>query len=240
MAKAIKKDRRWWRITKKIIGYWFILLLVLLIYGKWFNPPITFMQLGSVLTGQGLSRNYISANSIPYQVKLALIASEDQDYPNHGGFDWDAISKALKGQSKFGLGGTSTISQQVAKNYFLWHGWGPLRYVRKVLEFPLTKAIEVLWGKKRILNCYLNICEMGKGVYGIQAAAKKYFNKNASDLSRVEAAQIIASLPNPKIYTVKPMSKYVAWKHKWILQQMENLEGNSEIQKLINNDNIKK
>ena len=233
MAQKAKKDRRWWRITKKIFLYWGIFLLVLLVYGKWFNPPITCMQLGSVFAGHGLSRTYISNQMVPYNVKLALIASEDQGFATHAGFDWEAIQKALKGESKLGLGGTSTISQQVAKNYFLWHGWGPLRYVRKVLEFPLTKAIELLWGKKRILNCYLNICEMGTGIYGIQAAAKNYFNKDASQLTRTEAAQIIACLPNPKIYKVKPMSKYVSKKSQWILTQMTNIENIDAIQAII-------
>ena len=233
MALKAKKDRRWWRITKKIFLYWCLLLLVLLVYGKWFNPPITWMQLGSVITGHGLKRAYVSKTNIPYNVKLALIASEDQGFATHGGFDWDAISKALKGESKLGFGGTSTISQQVAKNYFLWHGWGPLRYVRKVFEFPLTKGIELLWGKKRILNCYLNICEMGDGVYGIQAAAKEFYNKDANQLSRTEAAQIIATLPNPKIYKLKPMSKYVAKRSQAILTQMNNIEFIDDIQAII-------
>jgi monofunctional glycosyltransferase len=232
-AKKKRKDKKWWRITKRILLYWLLFQPVYILYGKWFNPPITFMQSYSVITGHGLKRTYISSNKIPAHVKLALIASEDQEFATHGGFDWDAIGKAVKGQSKHGFGGTSTISQQVAKNYFLWHGWGPTKFLRKIVEFPYTKAIELTWSKQRILEAYLNICEMGDGVYGIQAAAQKYFNKDASQLTRSEAAQIIACLPNPKAFTVKPMSNRVSWRYKQILQQMHNLEDNIAIKKVI-------
>jgi monofunctional glycosyltransferase len=235
MTKKKKlKDRRWWRITKKVLLFLFIFQFVYILYGKWFNPPITFTQMGDFIMGHGLKRTYVNYSEISPNVKLALIASEDQAFTEHSGFDWSAMGKAVKGESKHGFGGTSTLSQQVAKNYFLWQGWGPLKYVRKVPEFYFTKMIEWVWGKKRILEAYLNICEFGDGIFGIEAAAKHYFNKSAKNLSRVEAAQIVACLPNPKVYKVKPMGKFVSWKHKWILHQMRNIENDKAIKALVN------
>nr|WP_315824964.1 transglycosylase domain-containing protein [Paraflavitalea speifideiaquila] len=125
--------------------------------------------------------------------------------------------------------GASTISQQVAKNVFLWQGRS---WFRKGLEVYFTFMIELIWGKKRILEMYLNVAEMGKGVFGIEAAAQANFKKPARKLTRQEAAMIAASLPNPKEYTVKPVSRYVAWKYPWVLRQMTNLQDDEDIQKL--------
>jgi monofunctional glycosyltransferase len=126
--------------------------------------------------------------------------------------------------------GASTISQQVAKNVFLWQHGG---YFRKVLEVYFTFMIEKIWSKERILENYLNVAEMGKGIFGVQAAAKAYFNKDAKDLTRAEAAMIAASLPNPKEFTVKPLSAKVANRYDDIMRQMNNLEGDPDIQELI-------
>jgi monofunctional glycosyltransferase len=143
-----------------------------------------------------------------------------------------AIEKAIKYNEKHPnrRRGASTISQQVAKNVFLWQGGG---FIRKGLEVYFTFMIEKIWSKKRILETYLNVAEMGKGIFGIQAASKAYFNKNAKDLTRSEAAKIAASLPNPKMYTVKPISKKVLDRYDDIMRQMNNLEGDDDIQKLI-------
>ena len=126
--------------------------------------------------------------------------------------------------------GASTISQQVAKNVFLWQGGG---YFRKGLEAYFTFAIENLWSKKRILETYLNVAEMGRGIFGIQAASRAYFNKDAKDLTRQEAAMIAACLPNPKLYTVKPLSRYVSFRSALLLRQMETLEQDPDIQELL-------
>lgn len=126
--------------------------------------------------------------------------------------------------------GASTISQQTAKNVFLWQGRSRLR---KGLEMFFTFTIEAGWSKRIILERYLNIAEMGQGIFGVQAAAKKYFNKDAKDLTRGEAAQIAASLPNPKRYTVKPLSNYVAGRYDDIMRQMNNLEGDPDVQEII-------
>jgi monofunctional biosynthetic peptidoglycan transglycosylase len=152
-------------------------------------------------------------------------------------FDWKAISKSLDNNSSKAKrpagAAASTISQQTAKNVFLFQGEGVTRYMRKPLEAVYTKLIEWIWGKRRILEIYLNTSEMGEGIFGIEAASRRYFNKSAKDLTRNEAAMIIACLPNPKIYTIKPVSRFVNWKSRWILRQMNNVQGDKDIQVLI-------
>lgn len=187
----------------------------------------------------GLKRDYVSWDQISYNVKLAAIASEDQAFPDHSGFDWDAIEKSLKPtkkkkKTKIPLGGgASTITQQVAKNVFLWQGSGVGRYIRKAPEMYFTKMIEWVWGKRRILEVYLNTIEMGKGVFGIEAAAQTYFHKSAKDLTKEEAAKIIACLPNPKVFTVVPMSSRVAWRYPQIVKQMHSIEDDEDILAII-------
>jgi len=201
-------------------------------------PPITITQINNAF-GYGLQRDYVGWKNISRDVKLAAIASEDQAYPDHSGFDWDAIEHSLrpkrKGKkTKIPLGGgASTITQQVAKNVFLWQGGGITRYIRKVPEMYFTVLIEWIWGKQRILEVYLNVIEMGPGIFGIEAAAQRYFGKKAKNLSSAEAAMIIACLPNPKRFTVKPMSRRVGWRYPQILQQMRNIEEDEDIQVLV-------
>ncbi len=227
--------KRLFRRVIKIIVYGFILSLIYLIVCKWAMPPITLTQFGSWISGYGLHRDYVSWNNISPNAKLAAIAGEDQLFAVHNGFDWKAIDKSLNNDSKRRPAGSaaSTITQQTAKNVFLFQGEGILRYIRKPLEAVYTKLIEWVWGKQRILEVYLNTAEMGKGIFGIEAAAQQYFHKSAKNLSRDEAAMIIACLPNPKIYTVKPISRFVAWKSKWILRQINNVQGDKNVQQLI-------
>ena len=226
------KKRTWWGWTKRILLGVFLFQLFYIILLKWVDPPITLTQLGSLLSGDGLKRDYVAAREISPHMKLAVMAAEDQVFPDHGGFDWESINKAIEHNDKKPkrIKGASTISQQTAKNVFLWQGRS---WLRKGLEIYFTAMIEWIWGKERILEVYLNVIEMGKGVYGAQAAAKKFFGKNASALNRKEAAIIAASLPNPQRYTVKPLSPFVATKHVWVLQQMRYLEGDADIQALI-------
>jgi monofunctional biosynthetic peptidoglycan transglycosylase len=226
-----------WRWIKRIFIIGFISSTLYLILCKWMMPPITITQLGSLITGDGLKRNYVSWEEISPDVKLAAMASEDQLFPDHNGFDWNAMKKSFatdpKKKNKLAGTGASTISQQTAKNIFLWQGEGIMKYVRKPPEFYYTQLIELIWGKQHILEVYLNTIEMGKGIYGIEAAAQAYFDKSAKNLTRTEAAQIIACLPNPKLYTVKPQSRFVSWKYKWILRQMNNIEDDPDIQALM-------
>lgn len=223
---------RFWRICKRVFLWMFILHIVYLVLVRWVNPPITITQLVSVVQGNGLKRDYIDYDEMGPNIKLAVIASEDQLFPDHDGFDLKAIKLAMKYNKKHPgkVRGASTISQQVAKNVFLWQHGG---YFRKGLEVYFTFMIEKLWSKERILENYLNVAEMGRGIFGVQAAAKAYFNKDAKNLTRAEAAMIAACLPNPKEYTVKPLSKYVANRYDNILQQMNNLEGDPDIKELL-------
>jgi monofunctional biosynthetic peptidoglycan transglycosylase len=227
-----------WKKTKRIILILFFSSLLYTIICRWVMPPITITQIANTF-GYGLKRDYVSWNQINYSVKLAAIASEDQAFPDHSGFDWDAIEKSLKPKKKGKKtkiplgGGASTITQQTAKNVFLWQGGLITKFIRKVPELYFTKLIEWVWGKERILEVYLNVIEMGPGIFGIQAAAKHYFKKDASKLTRAEAAMIISCLPNPKKFTVKPMSRRVAWRYPQILKQMNNLEGDEDIKNLL-------
>ena len=201
-------------------------------------PPITITQISNAIS-YGLKRDYVGYHEISSNVKFAAIASEDQAFPDHGGFDWDAIEKSLKPKKKRKKtkiplgGGASTITQQVAKNVFLWQGTGVNRYIRKLPEMYFTKMIEWVWGKERILEVYLNTIEMGKGIFGIEAAAQHYFNTSAKKLSREQAAKIIACLPNPKRFTVVPLSRRVAWRYPQILREMNNLSDDEDVIAII-------
>lgn len=233
--KNIKKEtlpRKLWRWTKRIFLWIFIFQFFYIILLKWVNPPITITQLVSWVSGHGLKRDYVRRNSISPNAKLAVIASEDQLFPDHSGFDWKSIKKAMKyNEKKPGrIRGGSTISQQVAKNVFLWQGRS---WIRKGLETYFTFMIELVWGKKRILDVYLNVIEMGDGIFGIEMAANKYFNKPAKNLTRQEAALIAACLPSPKRYKVKPATAFVTGRSRRIMQQMNNLQADPDIQKLI-------
>lgn len=154
-------------------------------------------------------------------VKKAVIASEDQKFFTHNGFDYTAIQKALKHNEKGkSVRGGSTISQQTAKNIFLWQGRS---WIRKGLEAVYTFCIELVWGKEVILERYLNSIEMGRGVFGVEAASEYYFNKSSKDLSKSEAAWIATILPNPQKYDPKNPSLYLTKKHNWIMRQMNNV-----------------
>jgi len=233
-----KKTNRFWKWTKRIILFLFISSLLYTVLLLWVMPPITVTQLANSFQ-YGLKRDYVGWNEISYNVKLAAIASEDQAFADHNGFDWDAMEKSLRPKKKGKKtkippgGAASTISQQAAKNVFLWQGSGVSKYIRKVPEFYFTFLTELIWGKKRILHVYLNTIEMGPGIFGIEAASQHYFHKPAKNLSRQEAAMIIACLPNPKKFTVVPMSRRVAWRYPQILQQMSNIEDDEDIQRII-------
>ncbi len=230
MNKPAKKG--WWSITKKVLPWLFIGQFVYIIFCKWINPPITITQMVNALQGSGFKRDYISYKDMGANIKLAVMAGEDQLFPDHNGFDIKAMKLAVKYNKRHPakIRGASTISQQTAKNVFLWQGGG---FFRKGLEVYFTFMIEKLWSKKRILQTYLNVAEMGTGIFGTQAAAKNYFNKDAKDLTRQEAAMIAACLPNPKRFTIKPLSRYVSARSANILQQMNNLEEDEDIQELI-------
>ncbi|MDB5208145.1 MAG: mtgA [Flavisolibacter sp.] len=231
-AKQRSLAGRIWLWTKRIFLLLFLLQFLYIILLKWVYPPITITQFSSWISGDGLKRDYVGGDEISRNIKLAVIASEDQVFPDHSGFDWKNIKKAMEYNKKKPnrIRGASTISQQVAKNVFLWQGRG---WIRKGLEAYFTKMIEWIWGKKRILEVYVNVIEMGKGIYGAEAAAQAYFKKPAKNLTRREAAMIAACLPNPKVYTVKPLHRQVASRSGWVVGQMNFLERDPDIQGVI-------
>jgi len=210
-----------WKKIKQFIFIVLILNVVFIVWGRFFNPPITITQIGGLFEYGKLHRDYISYDEMGANVKKAVIASEDQKFFNHNGFDYTAIEKAMKNNEKGKkLRGGSTISQQTAKNIFLWQGRS---WVRKGLEAVYTFIIEKVWTKDIILERYLNSIEMGQGVFGVEAAAQYYFGKPSKDLNTSEAAWIAAVLPNPKKYDPKNPSAYLRKKHNWIMRQMRNV-----------------
>jgi monofunctional biosynthetic peptidoglycan transglycosylase len=219
--------------------YLFISSLVYVLITKFIEPPITITQFTNAF-GLGLKRDYVAWDKMSYNIKLAAMASEDQAFTDHMGFDWDAIEKSLRPKkknkkSKIPIGGgASTISQQVAKNVFLWQGGSYDKYIRKFPEVYFTFLIELIWGKQRILEVYLNVIETGPGCFGVEAAAQHYFKKSAKNLSRAEAAMIVAGFPNPKKFTARPMTRRVSWRYPQILREMNNIETDEDVAALLN------
>ncbi len=168
--------------------------------------------------------DWVGMDEISPWMGLAVIAAEDQKFPDHWGFDVPAIEKALahNERNENRIRGASTLSQQTAKNLFLWDGRS---WLRKGLEVGLTVGIETVWSKKRILTVYLNIAEFGDGIFGVEAAAQRYFHKPASRLTPAEAALLAAVLPNPIRFRADAPSGYVHSRQAWILRQMRQLGG---------------
>lgn len=213
-----------WKFIKKLFYTIAIISIFSIIWGRFFNPIITITQIEGLVKYQKLDRDYISFDKMGRNVKKAVIASEDQNFYRHNGFDFQAIQKAFADNQKGKkLKGGSTISQQTAKNVFLWNGRS---YVRKGLEAIFTFIIEKVWSKDIILERYLNSIEMGQGVFGVEAASHYYFGKSSADLTKSEAAWIAVCLPNPKKYDPKNPSSYLSRKHSWVMRQMNyvNLE----------------
>jgi len=237
MAATKKKKTgiglRIWRILKRTFIFLFIFHLFYIVLLKWVDPPVTLTQLGSWFGGHGLKRDYVDWTEIAPHMKIAVIASEDQKFLAHGGLDWVMIEKAMennKKKKKKRMLGASTISQQTAKNVFLWQGRS---WVRKGLEVYFTKMIEWIWGKKRILEVYLNVIETGKGVFGVEAAAQAYFKKPAAQLSQREAAAIASFLPNPKQYAQNPNTGFMQKRKAWIMAQMNYMQRQKEVKALV-------
>ncbi len=179
---------------------------------------------------QMIAYQWFSYDEISKQMSLAVIAAEDQNFPNHFGFDFEQIEKAIE-QSNRGkrLRGASTITQQVAKNLFLWEGRS---FIRKGLEAYFAVLIELLWSKERILEVYLNIIETGDMIFGVGAASQIYFKKLPSKLTRSQAALIAATIPNPVRFSVRRPSGYILRRQNWILGQMSSLGGVEYIRNL--------
>jgi monofunctional biosynthetic peptidoglycan transglycosylase len=205
-------------------GRWLFLLIVLLLLApvlavvalRWLPPPTSAFMLQS--TVQPVRYQWVPASRIAEAARRAVVAAEDQRFRQHHGFDVEAIEEAYAhNQHARHRRGASTISQQTAKNLFLWPGGG---YFRKGVEAGFTVLIETLWTKDRILEVYLNIAEFGPGIYGVEAAAQTYFGKSAAQLDAGEAARLAAILPNPRHWSVRSPGPYVQSRVDWILGQM--------------------
>lgn len=213
------------------IFLWFILLSVFsVLLFKWVNPPATSIMIQRKIEAfvswnerQMIAQEWFSYDDISKQMAIAVIAAEDQNFPFHFGFDFEQIEKAIEQHNRGRkLRGASTITQQVAKNLFLWEGRS---FIRKGLEAYLTVLIELLWSKERILEVYLNIIEMGDLIFGVGAASQIYFKKPPAKLTRSQAALLTATIPNPKRFSARRPSNYVLRRQSWILGQMSSLGG---------------
>jgi monofunctional biosynthetic peptidoglycan transglycosylase len=216
-----------------------VLLLVALCIGvsvlsvvllRWINPPFTAFMAQAQIDAWAkrdstyvLRHRWVDLTQISPNLALAVVASEDQKFPGHWGFDVEAIERAYElNEHSHRTRGASTISQQVAKNLFLWSGRS---YFRKGLEAYFTLLIEASWPKRRILEMYLNSAEFGVGTYGAEAAAERYFHKPAAKLTRSDAAVLAAVLPNPQLFSAAAPSAYIQRRRDWILGQMQALGG---------------
>ncbi|WP_129647596.1 monofunctional biosynthetic peptidoglycan transglycosylase [Peristeroidobacter agariperforans] len=213
---------------------WLLALLLLFSIGpvvlfRWVDPPTTaFILRERFSAGQpgkpkSVQHRWVDGNQISPHIKVAVIAAEDQKFPEHHGFDLDSINDALEDRERGRrVRGASTLTQQVAKNLFLWPGQS---WIRKGLEAYFTVLIETLWPKRRILEVYVNIAEFGSGVFGVGAASEIFFKKPAARLNAPEAALLAAVLPSPKRMKVRSPSRYVLSRQQWILGQMRGLGG---------------
>lgn len=185
------------------------------------DPPVTWIMADQAMELGHVDRKNVALSDISRSLPLSVIASEDQRFMTHNGFSWDAMRKAMEKNKKGKrIKGGSTISQQTAKNVFLWPG---RNYVRKGLEAWFTLLIETFWSKERILEVYLNVAEMGKGVFGAEAAAQHCFNRPAAKLTPPQCALITATLPSPRRYSCSKPSAYVRNRQQWVLRQMGNV-----------------
>ena len=213
--------RRVLRLIMRAIGFFLLISVFWTALYAWMPVPITPLMVIRLVQGQGFSKDWVSYDEISPNLPRAAIAAEDSGYCAHYGFEWEAIQKAWNRNAKSKrIRGGSTISNQTAKNAFLW----PDRtYIRKGLEYYFTGLIELMWGKKRILEVYLNVVEFGPGIYGAEAAAQTYFKKPASALSRREAALLVAVLPSPLKWSVAKPGPYVQSRTSTIMARMMDI-----------------
>lgn len=229
-AKKKSPIRKIGRIVSRTILICFIFSLIQVILGRWipiyYTPLMVIRKWEASNAGEKdktIHYRWKSLEEISDYMPLAVVTSEDQKFLMHRGLDFDAIDKAIEYNKKHTKKrGASTITQQVAKNVFLWNG---RNYFRKGLEIYYTFLIEIFWGKERIMEVYLNIAETGERTFGVEAAAQRYFKKPASGLTKNECALVAASLPNPIKYSVQKPSAFMLRKRNWILKHMNKLGG---------------
>lgn len=233
MRKSAGKSvfsRPWFWLKRGLItlvGVWLLGIATFAFLPVPFSAVMVERQLGAWLSGDFgyvAHSDWVSMDDISPQMALAVMAAEDQKFPEHWGFDVAAIEKALSHNERrpTRIRGASTLSQQTAKNLFLWDGRS---WLRKGLEAGLTAGIELVWTKRRILTVYLNIVEFGDGVFGVEEASQRFFNKPAKRLTASEAALLAAVLPNPHRFKANAPSGYVVQRQQWIMRQMRQLGG---------------
>lgn len=240
----MKLFKRIFRLVLKIFLSLFLFSLLWIIVYKWVNPPVTFLMLQRKLEATSspttlqkrgekdtkIYYEWVEYEEMSYYMPLAAIASEDQNFSTHHGFDLEAIEKALEHNKKHKrIRGASTISQQVAKNVFLWNGRS---WFRKGLEVYFTFMIEVCWSKKRIVEMYVNIAEMGERTFGIGAASKRFFKTNPKNISMEQAALLATVLPNPRKFSALNPSNYIQKRKSWIMEQMTQLGGKEYLKEI--------
>lgn len=236
MKKTKKRNllstiRRWlvW-----LLLVWLFITVSLVLAMRWFNPPTTAFMLQRIYSEEHdaieLAHEWRDMSRIAPSLAMSVIASEDQKFADHWGFDLAAIEQVLEDrQDGKKMRGASTISQQLAKNLFLWQGRS---WVRKGLEVYFTATIEILIPKQRILELYLNVAELGDGIYGAEAAAQSIFGVPAESLNTYQSALLAARLPAPKSYAIQPASDYMKQRARWIEQQVKQLGGEDYLQSL--------
>jgi monofunctional biosynthetic peptidoglycan transglycosylase len=241
MARGRRRRENRWTAARRIAGFvvlgWLAATLGPVLLLRWLDPPTSAVMLSdrahASLDGEAgyrFAHRWIDWSDISGSAKLAVIASEDQRFADHWGFDFVEIGNALtereRGESSRGA---STITQQTAKNLFLWSGQS---WLRKVLEAYFTVLIEACWPKRRILEVYLNVAEFGRGVFGIGAASERYFRQPPARLNRPQSALLAAVLPNPIVFKVVAPSTYVRTRQLWIMGQMRSLGGERYLDRL--------
>jgi monofunctional biosynthetic peptidoglycan transglycosylase len=250
-ATAVPRRRRWrawlWKLPLAFVAFSVLQVLVL----RFVDPPFSMFMAARQLDALAardfefrIAHGWRDLDAMSPNLPLALVASEDQNFARHHGFDFAAIERAQahnekmieraekRGKPVRRLRGASTISQQTAKNLFLWQGSGVTRWARKGLEVWYTALIETLWPKRRILEVYANIAEFGDGIYGGQAAARSFFRKDVARLSTAEAARLAAVLPNPKRYNAARPGPYVQRRTNAIQRQMRYMGGSGYLRTL--------
>ena len=234
------KRRKGWfaralRMLLLVLAAWAAVTLLAVVALRWIDPPTTAFMLRDRIGGlfdeeYQFRHEWRDWDQISKYAPLAVIAAEDQQFPFHRGFDFKQIDKALEDRERGRrVRGASTISQQVAKNLFLWPGQS---WFRKGLEAGITVLIELAWPKRRILEVYLNVAEFGPGTWGVQAASRRYFRKDASRLTPAEAALLAAVLPSPRRYRIDAPGPYVRKRQAWIQRQMTALGGPAYLRNL--------
>ncbi len=213
--------RRW--LFRLILSFLLITLIPVLLF-RWLPPPTSSVMLQRMLTeGAAQSYQWVPYEQISAELALAVVAAEDQKFPHHWGFDFQSMLEAVKQKANGGrLRGASTLTQQVARNLFLWQGRS---YLRKGLEAWFTLLLELFWSKERIIEVYLNIAEMGERIFGAESASRYYFGRSAAKITGQQAALLAAVLPSPTRYRADPPSSYIIERQQWILRQMQQLGG---------------